>query len=88
MGFFNETGQDKARKTYRKWWVGKYCRIRSNEYKLVVDVETRGCTSFVTGVAYLIYEDGEKEMITFGPSAYRPRKKDVEVKPNNLGENK
>lgn len=81
MSVFEQTGQEKQRAIYRKWWVGKYCRTHSHlEFKKVVDVETFGCRSYVVGGARLVFEDGDKSQINIGYLAYRPRKMDVEVR--------
>lgn len=72
------SGISKATETYKKWWVGKYCRIHHRTFKKVTDVIVTGPPSYVYGIAKLVYEDGTDEYIT-DPHAFRPRKKDVEV---------
>jgi len=69
---------------YRRWWVGKYCRlVRSRgEFKRVVDVEFYGPPSGFYGTAFLVFEDGSQIMIPHG-DAFKPRKKDVEVWPHD-----
>lgn len=81
MSYFNETGQDKARKKYRGWWVGKMCRTpySNDEFKKVIDIETFGSLSFITGSAELIFEDYSRMLIK--TSSYTPRKQDIEIEP-------
>ena len=72
-----------AQRRYRKWWLGKFCRRAGSlaDFKLVVDVKTYGPPSFVYGTAELIYEDGSR--VTIAGRGFRPRKCDVDVKPES-----
>ena len=71
-----------ARATYRKWWAGKYVRLRNQDHFFYCqDVEVSGPYSFVYGCAYLVRPDGHSTPVTScdGSDPFRPRKKDVEV---------
>lgn len=77
--------------SYRRWWVGKYCRnvLSHGEFKLVTDVKWYGPPSGVYGEASLVFEDETEEFIRMpvrtprNPPVYKPRKKDVEVWPRD-----
>ena len=76
------SGIAKAIENYKKWWVGKYCRLYGGTFKKVVDVKVYGPPSFVYGTAELVYENGTTQMIAV--QAFRPRKMDVEVAQGEL----
>ena len=70
---------------YRKWWIGKYCRLTGQihkEFKKVIDLVFYSPPSGFCGSVELIYEDGSIDNISQG-NAFRPRKRDVEIKENN-----
>lgn len=80
-----------VRERYERWWLGKYCKPVSliMPFKKVVKINMYGPPSFVYGVAELVFDDGTSRMINHG-NAFKPRKKDVLVKPEteNLGTEK
>lgn len=69
---------NKHRVTYSCWWEGRLCRLSGSRgpFKRVLRVVYLGS---VYGHAYLHYEDGTSEAVRQW-GAFRPRKKDVEVK--------
>lgn len=69
----------KAEETYKRWWVGKYCKVPGDlKYKKVIDVVVYGPKSFVYGGASLVFEDLSKRPIT--TTAFKPLKKDVLIR--------
>jgi len=80
-----------VRERYERWWLGKYCKpaYLSMDFKKVVKIELYGPPSFVYGGAELVFDDGTSAIIYHGNS-FKPRKKDVLVKPEpeNLGTGK
>lgn len=76
--------------SYKRWWVGKYCRLAGSHgpFRLVADVSFSGSPSGFKGQAELIYEDGTREWIRLPFSrdhdVFRPRKKDVEIWPEHM----
>jgi len=80
ISYYRCEGMGNAAERYKRWWVGKKCRLTGHyhhEFKLVKRVELCGNPSFVYGVATLVYEDGTHEHIH--THSYVPRKFDVEV---------
>lgn len=89
-------GITEYKERYEKWWLGKYCRPASHgekPFKKVVKIEMCGPPSFVYGQISFIYEDGTEDIVAGGlivgtvgcrrgDTAYKPRKCDVEIKPN------
>lgn len=71
-----------VRAAYRQWWLGKYCRAAGSqsEFKLVTGVLFIGSPSGVYGDVTLSFEDGTRLNVDCG-DAFKPRKRDVEVKP-------
>jgi hypothetical protein len=66
---------------YESWWKGKLCRPAGTRkhFKRVKCVVVIGPPSFVHGDAWLVYEDDTEDAVRQG-DAFRPRKKDIEVK--------
>ena len=65
---------------YRRWWLGKRVRAAIDPtapFRLVVGVKWFGPPSGVYGTVELTFDGGEKRMVQ--TTAYRPRKKDIEV---------
>ncbi|GAI93063.1 unnamed protein product [marine sediment metagenome] len=75
------TNQETVQERYRRWWEGKYCKLRQNpdgKFKYVQTVEWIGPPSGFYGSVYLHYLDGTMDrVIAFG--VFRPRKSDVIV---------
>ncbi|CAL2095828.1 protein of unknown function [Tenacibaculum sp. 190524A02b] len=72
-------GIEKAKETYKRWWVGKYCKVPGDyQYKKVIDVVVYGPRSFVYGGASLVFEDLSNRPIR--TTAFKPRKKDILIK--------
>jgi len=69
---------------YRDWWVGRRVRRAgsSGPFKKCVRVEFHGPPSEVYGFVTLHFEDGTSESIS-PLRAFKPRKKDVEVHPDD-----
>jgi hypothetical protein len=75
------SGRSKAEARYNAWWAGKMCRLAFQRvpFRKVRMVRAIGNPSFVYGVAEIIYENGDREMIH--TQAFKPRLCDVEVMP-------
>lgn len=79
---------ESAYSRYSRWWLGK--RVRNADmgserpFKKVVRIELIGPPSFVYGDVELHYEDGTSEYVRpTSRNAFKPRKKDVEVHPDD-----
>jgi len=73
--------QETVQERYRRWWEGKYCKLRRNpdgKFKYVQTVEWIGPPSGFYGSVKLHYLDGTIDrVIAFGK--FKPRKSDVMV---------
>ena len=67
---------------YQRWWKGKEVRPVGSDrpFKRVADVRWCGSPSGVYGAVWLTFEDGTEESAPQGVNAFRPRKRDMEVK--------
>lgn len=68
---------------YRTWWLGKLVRRAGSdsEFKRVIGLEFIAPPSGFVGVVELKFSDDSKRLIApLKTNAYRPRKKDLEVK--------
>lgn len=81
-------GLQKAKERHERWWLNKYIRradvgkTLNLPWKKVVKIETIGNPSYVYGTAELFFEDGTRCFAQIS-EAFRPRKKDWEVRVEN-----
>lgn len=67
---------------YRRWWRRKYIRVAGTDqkFKLCVSVKYHAPPSGIYGTAVLTFSDGSTLNLPRGHSAFRPTKKEIEVR--------
>lgn len=79
LRFFPTVMNKDPSERYRRWWLGKRCRVvGQDEFKLVTQVEWIGAPSGFTGIVQLTFEDGTTNLVG-DVTAYKPCKRNVEI---------